>query len=112
MTDDAVSRFAAAAQTARTSASRLIAYSSSQQTAASHAAEWFDASYVFTPLPECLPSHWRRFRGVPDIARANRTTPQAVVTLTPNPTRDGVTFTSPEILPEGDPRTTQTASSG
>ena len=39
-------------------------------------------------------------------------TPQAAVTLTPNPTRDGVTFTSPEILPEGDPRTTQTASAG
>src|SRR5437764_15214821 len=39
MTDDAVSRFAPAAQTARTSASRLIAYSSSQQTAASHAAD-------------------------------------------------------------------------
>jgi FtsP/CotA-like multicopper oxidase with cupredoxin domain len=39
-------------------------------------------------------------------------TPQAAVTLTPNPSRDGVTFTSPEILPEGDPRTTQTASSG
>src|SRR5215207_6353498 len=36
---DAVSRFAAAAQTARTSASRLTAYSSSQQTAASQAAE-------------------------------------------------------------------------
>ena len=35
--------------------------------------EWFDASYVFTPLPECLPSHGRHFRGVPDIARANRT---------------------------------------
>jgi len=34
------------------------------------------------------------------------------VTLTPNPSRDGVTFTSPEILPEGDPRTTQTASAG
>jgi len=39
-------------------------------------------------------------------------TPQAAVTLTPNPSRDGVTFTSPEILPEGDPRTAQTASSG
>jgi FtsP/CotA-like multicopper oxidase with cupredoxin domain len=39
-------------------------------------------------------------------------TPQAVVTLTPNPSRDGVTFTSPEILPEGDPRRTQTASGG
>ena len=37
------------------------------------ASEWFDASYVFTPLPECLPSHWRHFRGVPEIARANRT---------------------------------------
>jgi hypothetical protein len=23
------------------------------------ASERFDASYVFTPLPECLPSHWR-----------------------------------------------------
>jgi FtsP/CotA-like multicopper oxidase with cupredoxin domain len=42
----------------------------------------------------------------------NDGTPQAAVTLTPNPTRDGVTFTSPEILPEGDPRVTQTASSG
>jgi manganese oxidase len=39
-------------------------------------------------------------------------TPQAAVTLTPNPTRDGVTFTSPEILPEGDPRVMQTASGG
>src|SRR5262249_49162153 len=34
------------------------------------ASEWFDASYVFTPLPECLPSHWRHFRGVPHIARS------------------------------------------
>ena len=42
----------------------------------------------------------------------NAGTPQAAVTLTPNPTRDGVTFTSPEIQPEGDPRVTQTASSG
>jgi FtsP/CotA-like multicopper oxidase with cupredoxin domain len=42
----------------------------------------------------------------------NDGTPQAAVTLTPNPTRDGVTFTSPEIQPEGDPRVTQTASSG
>jgi hypothetical protein len=30
--------------------------------------------------------------------------PQAGVTQTPNPSREGVTFTSPEILPEGDPR--------
>ena len=37
------------------------------------ASEWFDASHVFAPLPECLPSHWRHFRGVPEIARANRT---------------------------------------
>jgi hypothetical protein len=28
------------------------------------------------------------------------------VTPTPNPTPDGVIFTTPEILPEGDPRTT------
>jgi hypothetical protein len=39
-------------------------------------------------------------------------TPQAYVTQTPNPSREGVTFTTPEILPEGDPRTTQTARSG
>jgi FtsP/CotA-like multicopper oxidase with cupredoxin domain len=32
-------------------------------------------------------------------------TPQAAVTPTPNPTPDGVVFTTPEILPEGDPRT-------
>jgi FtsP/CotA-like multicopper oxidase with cupredoxin domain len=31
--------------------------------------------------------------------------PQAAVTPTPNPTPDGVVFTTPEILPEGDPRT-------
>ncbi len=42
----------------------------------------------------------------------NAGTPQAAVTLTPNPTRDGVYFSSPEILPEGDPRVTQTASAG
>jgi hypothetical protein len=27
--------------------------------AAPSASERFDASDVFTPLPECLPSHWR-----------------------------------------------------
>jgi len=32
--------------------------------------------------------------------------PQTMVTPTPNPTPDGVFFTTPEILPEGDPRTT------
>ena len=32
--------------------------------------------------------------------------PQTAVTPTPNPSPDGVTFTTPEILPEGDPRTT------
>jgi FtsP/CotA-like multicopper oxidase with cupredoxin domain len=42
----------------------------------------------------------------------NAGTPQAGVTLTPNPTRDGVFFTSPEILREGDPRATHTASAG
>src|SRR5262245_55658378 len=31
--------------------------------------------------------------------------PQAMVKPTPNPSTDGVTFTNPEILPEGDPRT-------
>ena len=30
--------------------------------------------------------------------------PQVAVTQTPNPTPDGVFFTTPEILPEGDPR--------
>src|SRR5262245_38057750 len=40
----------------------------------------------------------------------NAGTPQAALTLTPNPTRDGVFFTSPEILPEGDARK-QTAAS-
>jgi FtsP/CotA-like multicopper oxidase with cupredoxin domain len=30
--------------------------------------------------------------------------PQAAVTATPNPSPDGVVFTTPEILPEGDPR--------
>jgi FtsP/CotA-like multicopper oxidase with cupredoxin domain len=30
--------------------------------------------------------------------------PQTAVTPTPNPSPDGVTFTAPEILPEGDPR--------
>ena len=34
--------------------------------------------------------------------------PQRVITPTPNPTPDGVFFTTPEILPEGDPRTTKT----
>src|SRR6478609_8250642 len=34
------------------------------------AGEWLDASYVFTPLPECLPSHWQHLRSVPHIARA------------------------------------------
>jgi len=31
--------------------------------------------------------------------------PQTAVTATPNPSPDGVVFTTPEILPEGDPRT-------
>ncbi len=30
--------------------------------------------------------------------------PQTMVTPTPNPTEDGVFFTTPEIQPEGDPR--------
>jgi FtsP/CotA-like multicopper oxidase with cupredoxin domain len=34
----------------------------------------------------------------------NAGTPQAVITSTPNPTPDGVFFTTPEILPEADPR--------
>ena len=37
-------------------------------------------------------------------------TPHATVTPTPNPTPDGVFFTTPEILPEGDPRQQQAAS--
>lgn len=35
----------------------------------------------------------------------NEGTPQLVATPTPNPTPDGVYFTTPDILPEGDPRT-------
>jgi FtsP/CotA-like multicopper oxidase with cupredoxin domain len=31
--------------------------------------------------------------------------PQVAITPTPNPTPDGVFFTTPEVLPEGDPRT-------
>ena len=38
--------------------------------------------------------------------------PQASITATPNPTPDGVFWTTPDILPEGDPRPTQTASAG
>jgi FtsP/CotA-like multicopper oxidase with cupredoxin domain len=34
--------------------------------------------------------------------------PQVAVTPTPNPTPDGVYFTTPEILPEGDPRSSGT----
>ena len=34
-------------------------------------------------------------------------TPQAMITSTPNPTPDGVFFTTPEILPEADPRNTE-----
>jgi hypothetical protein len=30
--------------------------------------------------------------------------PQVAITDTPNPSPDGATFTTPEILPEGDPR--------
>jgi hypothetical protein len=30
-------------------------------------------------------------------------TPQAAITPTPNPTEDGVFYTTPEVLPEGDP---------
>jgi len=38
--------------------------------------------------------------------------PQVVVTPTPNPTPDGVFFTTPEILPEGDPRSPPVVTSG
>ena len=38
--------------------------------------------------------------------------PQVVVTPTPNPTPDGVLFTTPEILPEGDPRSPPVVTSG
>jgi FtsP/CotA-like multicopper oxidase with cupredoxin domain len=41
----------------------------------------------------------------------NAGTPQAGVTPTPNPSPDGVTWTTPEILPEGDPRSIQSAGS-
>jgi FtsP/CotA-like multicopper oxidase with cupredoxin domain len=38
--------------------------------------------------------------------------PQVAVTPTPNPTPDGVFFTTPEILPEGDPRPPQVTGTG
>ncbi len=38
--------------------------------------------------------------------------PQVAITPTVNPTPDGVFFTTPEILPEGDPRPPTSASSG
>ena len=38
--------------------------------------------------------------------------PQAAITPTPHPTADGVTFTTPEIYPEGDPRSLKTSSRG
>ena len=34
---------------------------------------------------------------------------RSAITQTPNPTPDGVFFTTPEILPEGDPRLTPQA---
>jgi len=33
--------------------------------------------------------------------------PQMAITPTPNPSPDGVVFTTPEVLPEGDPRLPQ-----
>jgi FtsP/CotA-like multicopper oxidase with cupredoxin domain len=41
------------------------------------------------------------------LAAANGGSIQSGITPTPNPTPDGVIFTTPEILPEGDPRISQ-----
>jgi hypothetical protein len=41
---------------------------------------------------------------VSGIQQSNPFPPQAMVTDTPNPTEDGIVFTTPEILREGDPR--------
>src|SRR5215475_855078 len=41
---------------------------------------------------------------VSNITGSNPNPPQTMVTDTPNPTEDGIVFTTPEILPEGDPR--------
>jgi FtsP/CotA-like multicopper oxidase with cupredoxin domain len=41
---------------------------------------------------------------VSGITGSNPNPPQTMVTDTPNPTENGVVFTTPEILPEGDPR--------
>jgi hypothetical protein len=49
------------------------------------ASQRLDARCVFTPLPECLPSHWRHFAKVPDIARANRTSPIGATRITQDP---------------------------
>ena len=58
-------------------------------------------------LREPLPQHGARRLRHADAHPAARQGParrRRRVTPTPNPTPDGVTFTTPEILPEGDPR--------
>ena len=57
-------------------------------------------------LRQPLPQHGARRLRHADAhpAAARRPEPQVAVTPTPNPTPDGVLFTTPEILPEGDPR--------
>jgi hypothetical protein len=67
------------------------------------ASEWFDASYVFTPLPECFPSHWRHLRGVPDIARANRTSRIGATRITIIVTRQDPRGAKPADMPVEQP---------
>src|SRR5262249_17471980 len=57
-------------------------------------------------LPEPLPQHRARGpRHAVPLQLLAAAGVQVGVTQTPNPTPDGVVFTTPEILPEGDPRT-------
>ena len=61
-------------------------------------------------LRQPLPQHGARgLRPADAHPAADRRagSPQTAVTATPNPTPDGVRFTTPEILKEGDPRTPQ-----
>jgi hypothetical protein len=64
-------------------------------------------SRVWRFLRQSLPQYGARGFGV--LMRLQLLTglaglPQVAITDTPNPSPDGATFTTPEILPEGDPR--------
>src|SRR4029453_9912195 len=63
------------------------------------ASEPFDASEVFTPPPERLPSHWPHLRRVPNIARV-----QGTVMKRPRPLGDlAAVGVEPTLAEEFDP---------